>query len=325
MTTTHFPLRGLIAATYTPLHDDGSLNLAPVPAMVDHLLAAGVGGLYVCGSTGEGVSLTGDERRAVAEAYVTAADHRLPVIVQVGHNALTEARALAAHAESIGADAVSSNAPSYYPIAHLDTLIDAMAFVAGGAPSLPFYYYHIPVLTGVDFDMVELLAKAGDRIDMLAGIKFTASQLDTYQRCIEFDDGRFDIPWGCDEMLLPAMSVGARAAVGSTYNIAAPVYRRLINAFDRGDLAEARELQSWAITMIRTIARYPFHPAMKCVLAMLGHPVGPARLPLRNLTDAQRESLVRELRAIGFFDRVRIDPSASSPSQPQRDAQGTCT
>ena len=81
-------LKGLVAATVTPLHDDGSLNLDQVGPLVERLLKQGVEGLYVCGSTGEGISLTGEERRAVAAAYVGATRQRIPVVVQVGHNSL---------------------------------------------------------------------------------------------------------------------------------------------------------------------------------------------------------------------------------------------
>jgi N-acetylneuraminate lyase len=98
-------LSGLIAATYTPLDDVGELDTDPIAPMTEWLIAQGVSGLYVCGSTGEGMSLSGAERRKVAEAYVQSANGRVPVIVQVGHNSLAEARQLATHAQQIGADA----------------------------------------------------------------------------------------------------------------------------------------------------------------------------------------------------------------------------
>ena len=94
-------LDGLVAATYTPLDDDGAVNATVVGPMVEHLLQSGINGLYVCGSTGEGMSLSSDERKIVAEAYVQAADGRVPVIVQVGHNSLAEARQLAEHAQAV--------------------------------------------------------------------------------------------------------------------------------------------------------------------------------------------------------------------------------
>ena len=110
----HSPLRGLVAATYTPFKPDRSLDLAAVPDLVERLLTDGVDGLYVCGSTGEGVSLSTPERKQVTEAYIAAAADRMPVVVQVGHNSLAEARDLAAHAEAAGADATSAMPPSYF-------------------------------------------------------------------------------------------------------------------------------------------------------------------------------------------------------------------
>lgn len=295
-------LSGLVAATYTPLQADGSLNLSQIGPMVDHLLESGVSGLYVCGSTGEGMSLSGDDRRAVAQEYVSAAAGRIPVIVQVGHNSLDEARQLARHAQQIGADVISATCPSYFKVDSVGGLVDCMAGLAAGAPDLPFYYYHIPTLTGSSIDMVEFLHQAGDQISNLTGLKYTASTVHKFQECLELQSGRFDVVWGFDEMLLGALATGATAAIGSTYNIAAPLYRRLIEAFGSGDIAEARRLQALSISMIRTLNQYPFHPAMKAVLEFRGLNVGGCRLPQGKLSDSDKSALRASLETIGFFD-----------------------
>jgi len=297
-----YRLTGLIAATYTPLHEDGSLKLDLVPGMVDYLERAGAAGIYICGSTGEGMSLSGEERRAVAEAYVSVAKGRLKTIVQVGHNSLAEAKQLATHAQAIGADAISATAPSYFKVGSIDNLADCVAQIASGAPALPFYYYHIPALTGVALDMVAFLPLAAERTPNLVGIKYTAPTVFEFQAALDLDGGRFDCVWGCDEMLLSALTAGARGAIGSTYNIAAPLYRRLIEAFERGELAEARRLQLLSIQMIREIQRYPFHSAMKQILDMLGFDCGPCRLPQPRIEAAGVESLRGELESLGFFD-----------------------
>jgi N-acetylneuraminate lyase len=297
-----FRLEGLVAAAHTPLNADRSVNLDRVPDIVDHLEAAGVSGLYVLGSTGEGISLSGQERRAVAEAYAAAAAGRLPVIVQVGHNSLAEARELAAHAQAIGADAVSANAPSYFTVDSVPLLVDCMAEAAAGAPALPFYYYHIPRLTGAVLDMVAFLQAAAERIPTLAGIKYSTPTVHEYQACLELESRRFDVLWGSDEMLLSALAVGGRGAVGSTYNIAAPLYRRLIEAFEAGDLAEARRCQARSVALCRCLYRYPFHPALKAVMNMLGVDAGPCRLPLPPLSPQDEAALKSELDSMGFFE-----------------------
>lgn len=296
-------LDGLIAATYTPMYADGSIHLEPIGPMVDYLLASGVSGLYVCGSTGEGMSLSRDERQSVAEAFVKANRGRVPVVVQVGHNSVVEARLLAAHSQEIGADAISATCPSYFKIGSADALVDCMREVASGASDLPFYYYHIPVLTGSTIDMVEFLKRGGDRIPNLKGLKYTAPLLHEFQECQAFEGGRFDVLWGTDEMLLGALATGARGAIGSTYNIMAPLYRQMMDAFESQELEIARELQARAWTIIKTIARHPFHSAMKEVLTRLGFAMGRCRVPQQPLTSSQAETLHADLEEIEFFPK----------------------
>ncbi|MEE8452515.1 MAG: dihydrodipicolinate synthase family protein [Thermoguttaceae bacterium] len=298
-------LQGLIAATYTPMDDRGRLNLEPVRPTVDRLIDEGVTGLYVCGSTGEGMSLTGTERREVVEAFTEAAAGRVPVIAQVGHNSVAEAAELAAHAQQAGVDVVSATAPSYFKVTSVEQLVDCMAEIAAGAPELPFYYYHIPALTGAALDMPTFLQRAGERIANLAGLKYTSPTVHEYQACLELDGGRYDILWGCDEMLLSGWVAGARGAVGSTYNIAAPLYGRIIEAFEAGNLEEARRLQGLSVTMVRTIARWPFHSAMKEILRMIGSQCGRCRLPQPRLTGDEIAELRGSLEEIGFFDWAR--------------------
>ncbi|MEI6238751.1 MAG: dihydrodipicolinate synthase family protein [Planctomycetia bacterium] len=301
-------LRGVIPATYTPLGPQGEVDLDAIRPMVERLLDDGVDGLYVCGSTGEGVSLAMGERKAVAEAFITAVNGRVPVIVHVGHNSLVEACELADHAAASGASATSAMPPTYFRISHARTVVDCCAEMASAAAAIPFYYYHIPAMTGVTIDVVLLLKEVGDRIPNFAGVKYTANTIHEYQECLAFKGGRFDMLFGYDELLLPALAVGARGAVGSTFNIAAPLYRRIIAAFDAGNLAQAREEQLRAIQMIRVLMQRPFHPAMKAVMEMLDTPCGSCRLPLPKLSDSEKRGLRDELQQIGFFTWARPEP-----------------
>jgi N-acetylneuraminate lyase len=293
---------GLIAAVFTPMGEDGSLNLGQIPSVVDHLVRAQIGGLYVCGTTGEGPSLSSEERRATATAYVEAAAGKLPVIVQVGHNSLTESRGLVSHAETIGADAVSAMPPAYFKFESLKTLIDCLAEIASAAPKLPLFYYHIPSMTGMDFDMVEFLRECSKRLPNLAGIKYSHLAVDEYQACLELENRRFDVLFGRDEMLLSALCVGAAGAVGSTYNFAGPLYRRIIDAFARGDLREARRCQALSVEMVRILCRYRGQPAFKAAMKLIGPDCGPNRLPLETLTSEELQAMKNELAGIGFFD-----------------------
>src|SRR5207249_6807904 len=141
---------------------------------------------------------------------------------------LADAKHLAAHAQTLGAAAVAAVAPSYFKPKSLDVLIQWCAELASAAPETPFYFYDIPVMTGVAFPMTDFLEQAPARVPTLAGVKFTNLDLMTYQRLLRVGGGRFDVLFGFDEQLLAAVVLGARGAVGSSYNFAAPLYNRLL-------------------------------------------------------------------------------------------------
>ncbi len=297
-------LQGLVAATFTPMKDDGSIRTDSIAPIVDRLVDQGITALYVLGSTGEGASLTFEERCEVAEAFVTAADARLPVIIQVGSESLRQANRLAAHAQQIGADAISAVSPVYFKPDSIETLVSSMAQVADGAPDLPFYYYHIPAATGVHFHAVDFLKLGQQRIATLRGIKFTSQNVFEFQSCVEFAGDRFEILWGLDEMLHFGLAAGAQAAVGSTYNFAAPIYQRLLRAYAASDQATTRHEQAHSQAIVR--AFLPFGPrgAQKAIMKMVGFDCGPSRLPVTTLTATQFDALRSELQAIGFFDWI---------------------
>jgi len=299
-------LAGLVAATHTPFDDSGDLNLVIVERQAEHLLRAGVSTVFIAGSTGESHSLTVEERLALARRWCEVAHgSALRVVVHIGSNCLTDARTLAAQAQTLGATAVAALAPSYFKPRSVEALVACCAEVAAAAPELPFYFYDIPSLTAVHLPMPDFLDLAADRIPTLAGIKFTNADLMAYQRCLRSHDGEFDVPWGLDECLLAATALGAEGAVGSTYNFAAPLYHRLLRAFAHSDLVTARAEQFRSVQLIQLLSGHGFIGAAKAVMGMLGVPVGPARLPNGTLSADQVGRLRGELEQLGFFDWVR--------------------
>ena len=299
-------LTGLVAATHTPFKADGSLNLAVIPKQAEHLLRTGVDSVFVGGTTGESSSLTVEERRQLAQRWMeVVAGAGMKVVVHVGSNCVADSKALAAQAGELGVTAIATLAPSYFKPRTLGLLIDCCAEIAGAAPRTPFYFYDIPTFTGVQFSMPDFLAQAATRIPTLVGLKFTNADLMSFQLCRKVNRGRFDILWGLDEVLLAAVSLGAAGAVGSSYNFAAPIYRRLIQAAAAGDFAAAREEQFRSVQMIQLLAGYGYMAAAKATMKMLGVDVGPARLPNGNLTAEQLATLRKDLKKLGFFDWVK--------------------
>lgn len=298
-----FTLHGLVPATHTPFDANGGLNLKIVEKQAEHLLRDGVSAVFVGGTTGESHSMSLDERlKLVGRWGEVVRGSALRLVVHVGSNCLTDARAMAAHAQASGAAAISALSPSYFKPKSLDVLIACCAEIAAAAPEVPFYYYDIPGMTGVPFSMPEFLATASGRIPTLAGIKFSNSDLMAYQRCLHAGGRRFDIPWGVDEYLLAAFSLGAKGGVGSTYNFAAPLFHRMIDVFTRGDLPAARVEQYRAVQLIDLLAGFGYMGAAKAVMGFLGVNVGPARLPNGNLDAGQRTRLRLDLEKLGFFE-----------------------
>lgn len=295
-------IRGLVAATFTPMHPDGQVNLARVPEVVDYLVHNDIAGLYTLGSTGEGLSLTQTERMQVAEAFVSAAAGRLPVIVQVGSESLTASAQLAAHAQEIGANAISAVSPVYVKPESIDGLIASMDKIASAARELPFYYYHIPAATGLRLGIVDFLRQGLQRIPNLCGIKFTSPEVFDFQACTEVDTAHAEMFWGVDEMLLSGAEAGAKAGVGSTYNFSASLYYKLLECLQKGDLEGARKHQAEAQAIVRAFVPFGPRAAQKAMLGMVGPDCGPPRLPICQLSDEKLVGLEEALKRTRFFD-----------------------
>ena len=298
-------LSGLVAATHTPFHLNGALNPAIVEKQAQHLIQHRVSCAFIGGSTGESHSLSVSERLQLSQRWSEVSrGTALRFIVHVGSNCLEDAKALAAQAGRLEARAISALAPSYFRPSNLGVLVEWCAQIAAAAPETPFFFYDIPFMTHTNFSMPDLLDQAHDRIPNFRGIKFSNFDLMAYQLCLQSHGGAFDIPWGVDEFLLGTLALGARSAVGSSYNFAAPVYHRLMAAFERGDLATARKEQFRSVQLIKLLASYGYLGACKAVMKMEGVDVGPARLPNVSLTLEQVARLRSDLEALGFFEWI---------------------
>jgi N-acetylneuraminate lyase len=290
-------LTGLIAAPYTPFDRRGDVNLTVVREQADLLVKSRVRGAYVSGTTGEGVSCTVAERKAVMEEWVRLGRGRLLVIVHVGALSVRDSQELAAHAQRIGAGAISIVAPNFFTPASIDALIAHINAVVSAAPATPFYYYHT-TMSGVDLPMSKFLEAADGRIQTLAGIKFNSPDLYEYQNCLRACGGKYDIAWGIDEFLAGAVALGARSAVGSTYNYAAPLYHRIWKDVEAGRLLDAQAGMAKVCRIVDILGHYGGIAAGKAMMAVHGIDVGDPRPPLRALAVGEKADVVRRLRDI---------------------------
>jgi N-acetylneuraminate lyase len=302
-------LTGLIAAPHTPFHPDGSLNPEAINLQAEHMVRSGVDGVFVCGTTGEGMSLTSAERRIVAELWIKAAAGRFPVIVHVGHACIRDAQDLAKHAEAAGADAIATIPPFYHKPAGIPEIVQFLNVLARSAQRTAIYYYDIPGMTGVSVSTSELMTRAAAEVPMFAGVKYSNPDLVTLQECLAVGKESLDVLFGVDEMLLAAVVLGVHGGVGSTYNYATPLYKRMLAAFDAGDHQLARNLQRKSVELVRVIETHGGLAANKEIMRLVGVNCGPVRPPLTPLGPVEADHFKDLLDAIGFFSDPVFQPA----------------
>ena len=281
--------RPLIPAVVTPLSQDGSaLDLEAIGPYGAFLESHGADGAFVCGTTGEGILLALDERRAVARAFREGLAGVL--VVHAGAQTTADTVALARHAIEIGADAVAVIPPPYFPLDD-DALTAHFVAAARAAAPLPFYCYAFAPKSGYPLP-VEVIRRIGASVDNLAGLKVSESPFERVEPYLELG---LPVLIG-NEPLLPAGI--ARGAIGTVSGMGSAFPDVVRGALDAADEAAGARLLSLRSAME---ASGQFIAAAKHVLGMRGLPVsGGMRAPLRPLTTAEAAEL--EAAVAGFLE-----------------------
>jgi len=292
-------ITGILPALLTPFDRDGRVDLKTAAKIVRRALDAGCSGFFVGGSSGEGLLLSPDERKQLAEGIVKEMAGAAAVIVHVGAPSTDEAADLARHAQRIGADAVSSIPPIYYRVG-LQGMADHYRLI-GEASDLPLHIYYFPGATGVSVEARDFAERLSG-IPTLRGLKFTDYNLFLMRQIQEAFDGRLNVLSGPDEVFVAARMMGADGAIGTTYNLIPQVFVRADQAFRRGDISAAQDLQFRANRAIAAMIRHGGLPAFKAAMGFLGIDCGAPRRPLAPLNASALASLRKELEEIGFFE-----------------------
>ncbi|MBC7236638.1 MAG: dihydrodipicolinate synthase family protein [Chloroflexi bacterium] len=307
--------RGIWPALVTPLTEEEEVDIAATESLVGDLLAAGVGGLYVCGGTGEGVLLPARVRREMAEVVIRAVAGQVPVMVHIGALRTETAVELAQHANLAGCDAISAVPPFYYSYSF--AAIKAHYEAIARASQVPLYLYHIPAFTGVSLSVEQLLELCA--LEGIAGLKYSSHDLYTLSRLLaQRDPDRVNILSGPDELFLPCYSLGVEGAIGTTYNFMPRLYVDIMGAAQKGDLATARRLQYAANGVIAVLLRYGVIPATKALLGLLGYRVGRGVRPMPAIEGEELKALRRDLEQAGLFGLLRRHALYGPTGDPMR-------
>jgi 4-hydroxy-tetrahydrodipicolinate synthase len=292
-------IHGVICATVTPFDSQGRLDLEAMRQVVDYMAAQGVHGLFVGGTTGEGLSLSLEERAALTEAVVEYADGRLIVIVHSGCITTADTIFVTRHAAASGAAGAAMVVPFYY------TFDDASIFqhfvsVAEAVPDLPLFIYAFPgnAKNGVS---PGLLRRLRDAVPNIVGVKSTDPDLVRFQDYLEVGGKNFLAFNGVDGLMLPALALGARGQVSGNANAFPELFRSLYDAYMRGDMQQARAKQM-LINGARRALKDGLHPAYyKAVLRLRGVPAGEVRAPMREITPQEQKEMERALCELGLI------------------------
>ncbi|NIK75332.1 N-acetylneuraminate lyase [Paenibacillus castaneae] len=269
--------KGVFVAMYSAYDDSGEVDQDKVKNLARYYVESGIKGLYVGGSSGEGILQTVEERKKVLEAVMEEVGQELTIIVHVGANSTRESVELAIHAEKCGADAISAVPAIYYRLSekavenHWQQMINSS--------SLPFIIYNIPQTTG--FNLTQTLFKKMAAQEKVIGIKMSGESVFELQQFKANAGKQFLVYNGPDEQYLGGRIMGADGGIGGTYGVMPELFCQLEAFYQQGAIKEAQQLQDKINAIITKLLSFPsLYGACKAILSMRGIETGAPRLPL---------------------------------------------
>lgn len=270
---------GVAPAMATPIsRETGEIELGVIPELVDFLVMRGVRGLFVGGTTGEGVLLGVEQRKELHEATLSAVDGRVPVLVHTGSLTTETAVDLARHAADIGADAMAAVTPIFYGI-HDDALVDYYQAIANAAPQVPLFAYDIPhmAVNGVSPELARRLFR---ELPSFAGMKSSNQNAQALRRLLEvIPEGRILLA-GNEAIALGTLALGADGMISGLATAVPEPFVAMIEAIFAGDMMEARRQQRLINCLLALLPAGKRIGAIKAILEARGVPVGPPVKPL---------------------------------------------
>jgi N-acetylneuraminate lyase len=290
----------IMAALITPFDQQGRVNLKALREIIRNELGMGIKCYYVCGTTGEGFSMSADERKSVVETTCDELRGKGGVIVNVSHMEFAVAVDLARHAKQAGADAVSTLPPLFYPVTSKEiekyyrALLDAI--------EVPLTLYNIPMLSKLALDepMVTRLAEH----PRLGGIKHSSEDTFLLNRFKQIAGGRLMVWSGRDAYYLGGLAMGADGAIGNSFNLMGDLFVKMTSLYRANKTQEALALQQKANEVHRRLQVYGATPSVKRCLQIQGIDAGQCRLPYQP-APAEADGLLRE--AVNILQSIRAE------------------
>lgn len=281
MTTEKY--QGIIPAFYACYDDEGSISKERTQAFAKHLLNKGVKGVYVCGSSGECIYQSKEERKTTLEQVMEVVKGKMTVIAHVACNNTADSQELAAHAESLGVDAIASIPPIYFHLPD-DAIEKYWNDISAAAPQTDFFIYNIPQLAGVALTMP--LFEKMLMNPRVRGVKNSSMPVQDIQLFKDAGGADRVVFNGPDEQLISGLAMGADGGIGGTYAVMPELYLKIYDLVKSGQLEKAREIQNEADRIIYAMCscKGNLYAVMKAILKINENlDLGSVRLPLSAL------------------------------------------
>ena len=272
-------MKDIIPALITPFDKDMNVDYSVLRRLVRWNLQQGATGFYVCGSSGEFLALSLNERKRIVETVREEADSQM-VICHVGAVRFADAVELAQHAERAGVDYISTIPPIYYQYGERE-IQDYFRAIASSV-SIPCIVYNVPAFAKTNLSVsffADLL-----RDSCFGGIKFTSYDLFGFERIIQNCNGK-KIFIGHDEIFLPALCLGASGGIGSTFNFMASKFSSIASCLEENRMEEARKVQADVNAIVEVLLAVGIFPGIKQILKELGFDCGSCRKPFNELSE----------------------------------------
>ena len=281
--------QGIFPAFYACYDAQGGVNPQAIRKLTRWFIEKGVQGLYVGGSSGECIYLSKEERKITLENVMAEAKGEIKIIAHVACNNTADSQELAAHAESLGVDAIAAIPPIYFKLPPY-AVAKYWNDISAAAPNTDFIIYHIPQLAGVS--LTGPLLKEMLKNPRLAGVKSSSGQIDDIQKFVQIgsEGGReFAVFNGQDSQLFAGLSVGACGGIGGTYGVMPELYVKIFHLLQAGKYQQALEVQR-ACSKIRD----KLHTGHGCTFSIVkevyrrrdGMDCGSVRPPLAALSES---------------------------------------
>ncbi len=290
--------KGAGVAIVTPMHENGRVNYEKLEELIEFQIANSTDAIIICGTTGESSTMTHGEHLKTIEFTINKVAKRVPVIAGTGSNCTETAIMMSKEAASYGADALLVVTP-YYNKATQNGLIAHYTAIAEAVPETPIIMYNVASRTGCNIQPATAV-KLAKNVKNIVGIKEASGNLSQVAQLMSMADGCLELYSGNDDQVLPILSLGGYGVISVLSNIAPKETHDMVQKFMDGDVKGAAEIQLKAIPLVNALFSEVNPIPVKAALNLMGMEVGPLRMPLTEMEDANKAVLAQAMKDFGI-------------------------